>query len=448
MKIKITSILFAVLLFSACRKSNYIDLGSNLEVIKDNGTGTGTTTWVKDKEYLLDGLVFVNDGQVLTIEPGTVIRGKTGQGEYASALIVAQGGKIEAKGTREEPIIFTCEGDDLEGSVNVKARGLWGGVILLGYARLNTLTGENSIEGIPLYEPRGVYGGEYDSDNSGILEYVSIRHGGTSLGEGNEINGLTLGGVGYGTTINHIEVISNQDDGVEIFGGAVRLKHIAVSFCGDDAFDFDEGYHGFCQFLIGIQDKASGDMLAEHDGGTEPETGNPYSIPVIYNATYIGGGRLADQNTIGFQDNGAGKYMNSVFVHQSRGVVLEYKDGKQNSYNQYQRGNIEFISNLFYNVHYNDLDSIPLVLKNQVELMPAETSALQVYMKSQLNKVENTGIGPDGDLYKITPDYPLTDSLADYPDDWFDKVGYKGAIGTTLKWTSGWTLLDSEGFVY
>ena len=243
----------------ACRKSDInIDFDT---VVADNGNGTGTITWTKDKTYILEGFVFINSGQTLTIEAGTVIKAKTGQGENASALIVARGGKIIAEGTIDEPIIFTVEGDDLQGSIPIEARGLWGGVIILGNAPLNSEFSEGRIEGIPFSESRGIYGGTISNDNSGVLKYVSIRHGGTNIGEGNEINGLTLGGVGTETKIEYIEVISNQDDGFEFFGGTVNCKYLVSAFCGDDAFDFDMGYQGNNQFLVAIQAPSTGDNL-------------------------------------------------------------------------------------------------------------------------------------------------------------------------------------------
>ena len=192
--IKLGFIILAIIfVISGCRKGSTPIVIT--ESITDNGGGTGTVTWTKDKTYIIEGFVFVNEGQTLTIEPGTVVYGRTGQGENASALIVARDGKIIAEGTPDEPIIFTVEGDDLLGSVPVNAKGLWGGLIILGRAKLNTPSGEANIEGIPLSEDRGIYGGLLDDDDSGILRYVSIRHGGTNIGEGNEINGLTLGGV-------------------------------------------------------------------------------------------------------------------------------------------------------------------------------------------------------------------------------------------------------------
>ncbi|MFZ5939703.1 MAG: hypothetical protein ACOYXB_03935, partial [Bacteroidota bacterium] len=222
-RLSILIALMPVIWFTSCRKSPYtLDYE---ETISDNGAGTGTVTWTNDKSYILDGLVFVNDGQTLTIQAGTVVRGKTGQGINSSALIVARGGRIIAQGASDQPIIFTAEGDDLKGSIPYDARGLWGGLILLGNATLNTSSGEAFIEGIPISEPRGIYGGSYDDDNSGILSYVSIRHGGTNIGEGNEINGLTLGGVGRKTIIDHVEVIANADDGIEFFGGTVNTRN-------------------------------------------------------------------------------------------------------------------------------------------------------------------------------------------------------------------------------
>ena len=155
----------------------------------------GTTTWTANNTYILNGFVYVNDGQTLTIEPGTVIKGRPGQAARASALIVAQGGTIEANGTAEAPIIFTAEADDLEGSVPDDANGLWGGVIILGNASTNNLdvNGVKNVEGIPTDETRGAYGGTDDADDSGTLTYVSIRYGGSVIGANNEINGLTLG---------------------------------------------------------------------------------------------------------------------------------------------------------------------------------------------------------------------------------------------------------------
>ena len=260
----------------------------NVIVVSDNGAGTGTTTWTKDKCYVLDGLVFVNSGQTLTIEPGTVIKGRPGAGANASALVVANGGTLMAVGTAAEPIIFTAEADELNGNIPVTTRGLWGGLIVLGDASLNSTPGQTAIEGIPTSESRGIYGGSNDNHNAGTIRYVSVRHGGTDIGSGNEINGVTFGGVGSGTTVEYLEVIANNDDGVEFFGGTVNTKYVMVSFCKDDSYDYDEGYRGKGQFWATIQDPIESDRGGEHDGGTTPETAMPFATPVIYNVTSMG----------------------------------------------------------------------------------------------------------------------------------------------------------------
>ena len=181
--------------------------------VESSSEGVGTTSvGASANIYVLKGFVFVNDGQTLTIEPGTVIKGQSGQAENSSALIVARGGKIMANGTAEEPIIFTALADDLAktNDIPTDARGLWGGVILLGNAPINHANGETNIEEfLADIDPRSLYGGDDASDNSGQMSYVSIRHGGTNIGAGNEINGLTLGGVGSGTKLSHIEVFGN-----------------------------------------------------------------------------------------------------------------------------------------------------------------------------------------------------------------------------------------------
>lgn len=221
---------------------------------------TANTTWTSDKVYQLAGRITVVSGATLTIEPGTVIKGEAGTGANATALLVARGGTLIADGTAQAPIIFTSIADEITpamvaagnfASPNLEAdvNGLWGGVIILGNARISASNSsgdvsEVQIEGIPTSDPNGLYGGNDDADNSGIIRYVSIRHGGANIGAGNEINGLTLGGVGSGTTISNIEVVANQDDGIEWFGGTVSVSNVVVWNSGDDAIDTDQSWSG------------------------------------------------------------------------------------------------------------------------------------------------------------------------------------------------------------
>ncbi|HYW97166.1 MAG TPA: hypothetical protein VE870_16355 [Bacteroidales bacterium] len=434
-----TGLIMIFLMFS-CRKGDYyLD---NISVVHDLGGGTGTVTWTKDQSYVLDGFVFVNDGQVLTIEAGTVIRAKTGQGSHASALIVARGGKIIASGTAEEPIIFTVEGDDLKGSVPLKSRGLWGGLIILGNAPVNTSSGEASIEGIPISEPRGIYGGYDADDNSGILEYVSVRHGGTNIGEGNEINGLTLGGVGRKTTIDHIEVIANADDGVEFFGGTVDCRNMAVAFCGDDAFDFDQGYSGKCQFLLGILDEDLSDHAAEHNGGVPGSMGKGLSKPEIYNATYIGGGQENPSWLISFDTNSGGIYRNSIFLNSRKGIGIE-DTGGGSSFTRLGEGDLEISHNVFYDVAGNKADSI-IALFGRVT--PADSSFIVSYFAADANSIDDDGLVYDTIPYDLLPVTTAFTSMAEYSSDWYEKVTYKGAFGSN-NWLQGWSVLQETGQV-
>lgn len=329
-------------------------LGNIVEVTDADIANSGSTsiTWTNDNTYVLNGFVFINDGQTLNIEAGTIIQGKSGEAENASALIVARGGKINAMGTADNPIIFTFEGD--EGNTAANVRGQWGGLILLGYASLNSNPGESAIEGIPTNESRGLYGGSDDTDNSGVLNYVSIRHGGTLIGGDNEINGLTFGGVGNGTTVANVEIIGNKDDGIEWFGGTVTGKNLIAAYCADDGLDYDEGYRGGNQFIVVHQDPAAGaaDRGGEHDGGTDPETATPFATPVFFNVTSVGN---PDSRALTFRDNAGGEYHNSIFVNYSRGVDIEDLEGQdQDSYKQFQDGLLNLSNNVFFNIGDGD----------------------------------------------------------------------------------------------
>lgn len=216
------------------------------------GSITANTTWTADRIWIIDKKVVVGPGVTLTIEPGTIIKGTFGTGANCSALIIARGGKINAVGTADKPIIFTATADNIKvgekAGTNLSAtdNSLWGGLLILGKAKCSLAgdVAELQIEGIPATDTFGLYGGSDDADNSGTLSYVSIRHGGAEIGAGNEINGLTLGGVGSGTTINNVEVFATFDDGIEYFGGKVSTSNVIVYGFGDDGLDIDQSYGG------------------------------------------------------------------------------------------------------------------------------------------------------------------------------------------------------------
>ncbi len=460
-------VLFSVLLVvNACKKeeddvdpivdpnATEFNVSGKEVTIIDKGKGVGTKTLSADTTWVLQGLVFVNDGQTLTIEAGTVIKGKPGTGENASALIVARGGKIMAEGTSAKPIILTAYADDLNGSVPDDAKGLWGGLIILGRATSNNSTQEKAIEGIPVSESRGLYGGADDNDNSGTIKYLSIRHGGTDIGEGNEINGLTLGCVGKNTILEHIEVVSNQDDGVEFFGGCPQLKYSLVAFCGDDSYDYDEGFHGKGQFWVAIQD-ADGDRVGEHDGGpSDNQLGTPYSTPVIYNATYIGN-KNGESRLITFRENAGGSYKNSIFVNQSKAIDIEYRQDVNNnlagsSYKMFEDGNLKVQSCIFYDIAGITSESENYEKTLFAVSVPKDSNGANLYscpddyknnwakaFSGNSNKIANAGISATNPV----PTTPQNTDLAELPvsDSFYENVNYKGAFGTT-NWANGWTL--------
>jgi len=232
---------------------------------------TSSTTWEADKIYVLAGRITVTSGVTLTIEPGTIIKGEVGTGPNATALIIARGGMLMAEGTVSSPIIFTSVADEIQSgeiaspNLDPTFSGLWGGLIVLGNAPISADAAAVQIEGIPASDQNGLYGGADAADNSGVLRYISIRHGGANIGEGNEINGITLGGVGSGTVVENIEVIGNQDDGIELFGGTVNVTNAIVWNAGDDAIDTDQAWAGTLDNFIVICG-ADTDHALEIDG--------------------------------------------------------------------------------------------------------------------------------------------------------------------------------------
>ena len=362
--------------------STLADVDGNLTA--DNTVLSCETNWILDKK------IYVTSGKSLTINPGTAIKGNNVAD--AAALIVSSGAKIFAPGTRECPIVFTAAADPLDGSYGIENKGQWGGVVLLGKAK-NNLIGANGgfavadgigfIEGFTSTDPRIQYGAapgsEDDDDNSGIMTYVSIRHAGDEVGAANELNGLSLGSVGRGTTLSHIEVVSNLDDGVEFFGGTVDLKYASVLFSGDDNFDWDQGWSGRGQFWVAVktdQVTASGDNGFELDGD-DSNSGLFYSSPKIYNATIIGGNDInnevtADGNVaIELKEGSFGEIYSSVFANFGKGVQLyedgEAHDGTGDTYDHWTAGTLLIENNTFIGVD-------DLLNGNGVSITPADTT--------------------------------------------------------------------------
>ena len=298
------------------------------------GNITEDKTLDASKIWLIKGRVSVTDGTTLTIPAGTILKAASGTGADASTLIVARGGKMIASGTADNPIIMTAAADNIEvggtypesgPALNVDTRGLWGGLLILGKAPCSFKSDvtELQIEGIPTSDTNGLYGGSVADDNSGSFQYISIRHGGAEIGEGNEINGLTLGGVGSGTTVNQIEVLGNVDDGIEFFGGTVNATNLLVWGQGDDAIDIDQAYAGTIDGALVVLTGAS-DHGFEIDG---PEGSAPGRF-TLKNATVIGATNDCDAEGVDgemadFRKGATGDVLNILFKNFAGGKDVE-----------------------------------------------------------------------------------------------------------------------------
>jgi hypothetical protein len=345
----------------ACQSDN-----NKLEITENEFTIDGFTVWNRENVHVMNGFVYVEDGDTLLIEPGTIIKSPPGQAGEATALIVARGGLIYALGSPTCPVVFTSSSDDTDDRFDIPlppdpaGRALWGGVVILGRATINDPSGVNWIEGLPQTDSRNQYGGTDDADNSGALKYISIRHGGSKFGDANEINGLTLGAVGYNTIIDGVEIFANLDDGIEFFGGMPMVKHVVIAFVGDDDFDYDEGFRGRAQFVFGIKDTVDSDQSGEHDGGGQgegvPDDVEPYALPLISNVTYFGAapnGNSANANgTFNIRDNAGGGYFNSIFAEQNGAGIKNIEDlaSGHDSRERLSVGDLHFENNIFWNL--------------------------------------------------------------------------------------------------
>lgn len=325
-----------------------------------DGELTATNTILDcSKLYILDKKIYVPSGKSLTINPGVVVKARSySTADSATALTVSRGGKIFANGTENCQVVFTAEADPMDGTYALSNKGKWGGICVAGKATNNLKLAQNgpfavgvagkicvadglgTFEGFNSTNYRDQFGADLtagetfdDNDNSGILTYISIRHSGAILVLGGELNGLSLGSVGRGTTIDHIEIVSCADDAIEFWGGTVNVKNYATLFGNDDMFDWDDAYSGKSQFIFGIK-AADTTASADADNGFEMDADDqksnitPRSHPVIYNATMIGNAKttLSSDNSglaaIEAKELTEGEIYNSIFANFRYGLNL------------------------------------------------------------------------------------------------------------------------------
>ena len=251
---------------------------------------------------------------ILTVEPGTTLFGSAG----ADFIVVNRGSQIFAEGEATNPIVFTSR-LALEGGNNIDSIGQWGGIVVLGRAAISacpagTVSGapecQAPIEGVN----NAFYGGNRPNDNSGRLRYVRVMHSGYAIAPNNELQGITLGGVGSGTTLDHLQVYNSSDDGIEIFGGSANLRHLVLNGNDDDSLDTDTGWNGGAQFAIVVQRANGGDRMTEFSAIRR----EPYSTPKIANFTFVGraGGTAALELNQGTQAS----FYNSVVTRVAGGT--------------------------------------------------------------------------------------------------------------------------------
>lgn len=329
------------LITASCRKievDNYIIGGtgpkdSTIENTILEGKISSNRTLNAKNIYTIRGIVYVTNGAKLTIEPGTVIHGES---VSKGALVITRGCQLIADATKDKPIIFTSDAASPK-------RGDWGGIVICGNAPTNSsyngTAGIGQVEGgVNNGEGLGLYGGTNAADNSGILHYVRIEYAGYAYLPDNELNGLTLAGVGSGTTIDYVEIYKANDDAIECFGGTVNIKHTVLISSLDDDYDTDNGWNGNVQWGIVMRDSSIADISksesfeSDNDANGSaltPQTGGVYSnITVIGprattsnigNSLFLCGAQIRRNSTISI--------FNSVIMGYPTGILIDASKG-------------------------------------------------------------------------------------------------------------------------
>jgi hypothetical protein len=394
------------------------------------------TTWKKENLYVIPRLktVFVQAGATLTIEPGTIV-----MGEQGSVLVIARGAKIRAEGTAADPITFTSSQP-----VGQRTAGWWGGLLILGKAPINvnkaTGSDEATYEAFTSAIAEGKFGGTDPADDSGVLKYVRIQFAGFNFVADREFNNLTLAGVGSGTLIDYVQVHGGSDDGIELFGGTVNVKHVISSQNQDDGFDTDNGWVGNAQFVI-VQNVSHPATLPEASNGYESDnhgteasyTQAPRTLPTLYNVTLIGDHTYtgASHSAAIFRRGTGGNYYNHVWYGFNKGI--EFRDAATGD--QITSGNLKILSSTLYGTGADGNTNT------------VGTTIAGLNLASHADKINLTNVDPgltENAVSKSAPNFkpaaPLTTGAATPPGGGFfdTSATFIGAIGTD-DWTTGWT---------
>lgn len=392
-----------------------------------------------DKRWLLVGQVKVGSGATLTIDAGTTICGDASDPMRVSYLNIEQGAKIVAEGRSDKPIVFTSSKREGE-----RKTSDWGGVVLRGHAQINLPPGDASACGM-LEGNAGPYGpcGKLDNDeSSGTLKYVRIEFAGREVAPNNELNGLTLGGVGRGTVIDYVQVHRGSDDGFEMFGGTVNLRHLVATSGLDDAFDWDQGWQGKGQFWVAQQQLNDGNNGFEGDSNRDNNGLLPRSNPTIYNVSLIGPGR-------GAQAKGEKRY--GLTLRQGTDatlgnlIVLGFNDmgvivTQESTCAEISADRLKLTGTLFYD---NGKDAATNI--SNITQVGSAACDVKAWVLGKGNRESDPELRRPYDLK--SPDFrPRSGSaaftgIAMMPpgDSFFTQVDYIGALSSDDGWLDGWT---------
>jgi len=399
-----------------------------------SGSITTDVTLDADIIYTITGIVTVEDGGSLTIPAGTLLLGSTTV--QPSALMVRTGGQIFSNGTEAEPVVFTSGAP-----VGSRQRGDWGGVVINGLSQCNFPADECVGEGAS-----GPYGGSILDDDSGSMTYTRIEYAGFEVSFGNELNALTLNGVGSGTTLEKIQTHFGSDDGFEFFGGTVNLKWAIATGISDDSFDYSTGWAGFGQYWIAQHDPDDADNGFEVDGNEDNFAATPFTDPTIYNVTLIGKGLDGAGGTAGESVDGlrlrrgtSGDIFNAIVMgFGGSGVDVDNQETVDNGFTVQN-------SIIARNGGDGDIDGDADGFQNLVQTTAA------------WNNVIGTDPMLTDPFNRTAPDFrPMAGSIAEAsagngatpPDNGFFDVGatFIGAVdpAAATQWFEGWITLDQN----
>lgn len=376
------------------------------------GTITENNTLDAATDWLISGGVFVDNGATLTIGAGTTIH--AANDGTTPFLSISQGGMINACGTASSPIIFTPASSN-------PMPGDWGGIIVNGYATINSGTTAEGEGGT------GIYGGSNDSDNSGTLCYVRVEFAGKILGTDNELNGFSFNGVGSETTAHHLQAYRGSDDGFEFFGGTVNIKHCVSTGNQDDSFDWTQGWRGNGQFLVVEQNTDAGDRGFEGDNNSSNNNATPISNPTLSNITLIGAddGDASNQG-MKLRVGTKGSFYNCIITgFPKRGVQVEHDATISNMNNQTLVMASSLIDNTNPFVFTSSVGNDTTVSNMFTDVSNNNTTATDGSITTFLNGLVGTSLNNAFDPTSI--------------DSWFDAASYIGAIESGNDWTSSWT---------